>query len=111
MKDYKPYFQRALKHYFPYDAAELTTQVDEVFATIEADVAFAKHSPNPVDRRIEFAGYFLAFIRVLDRRGLPFERIRLICTTIAKEYVQPGNAFHAFLKKLPPKIIDTWFGS
>ena len=73
-------------------------------------MAFARTSPNPVDRRLDFTAYFLATIQVLEKRGESFERIREICLEITHEYVRPKNGFQAWLRRLPVKLIGSPFG-
>lgn len=60
-----------------------------------------------MDKRMEIAGYFLATIKVLDKKGESIERIREILLTIAREYVRPKNGFQRFIKKLPARIVNT----
>jgi hypothetical protein len=56
---------------------------------------------------MELAGYFLATIEALDKRGESFEKIRTVLIEIAKEYVRPKNYFQNLLKRLPAKIVNT----
>lgn len=49
-------------------------------------------------------------IQTLERSGQSFEQIRLITLDVARSYVQPANAFQAWLKKLPPKLLGSWIG-
>lgn len=110
MKAYKPYFQRALESLFPDAAQQIQHDIDNTFVALKDDVAFAKHSANPVDRRLEMSAYFLALIMVLDKRGITSEKIRQLCLDIAYAYVKPENQFQVMLKKLPAKLIGTWIG-
>lgn len=58
-----------------------------------------------MDKRMQFAGYFLATIKVLDTQQLKYEDIRTIIIEIANEYVRPKNKVQAFLKTLPVKLM------
>jgi hypothetical protein len=105
MKDYKPYFKQSIERYYQLDAANLIAQVNAEFLVIQSDVAFAATSSNPVDRRLDFAAYFLSLIKVLEKRGEHYDKIREICLEITIAYVQPKNRAEAFLKKLIPKLV------
>jgi hypothetical protein len=107
MKEYKSYFRKAVKKYFPKDGDVLNSSVEKEFALLEDDIRFAETSKNPMDKRMGVAGYFLSLIKVLDARGQSFEVIRKICLEVATDYVQPKNKFQAWLKKLPVRIIST----
>ena len=107
MKDYRPYFKKAIKKHFPQQGDEINSSIEKAYALIGGDIAFAFTSKNPMDRRMDVAGYFLSLIKVLDEKGESFETIRRICIEIATEYVQPKNKFQAWLKKLPVKLIGS----
>ncbi len=51
--------------------------------------------------------YFLATILTLQEKRLDFQGIQSVCMEIALEYVRPKNRLQKWLKKLPPKLIDT----
>jgi len=106
-KPYKKFFSRAIGKHFPADADEMIVETDMRFARLFKDVQFAAKSSNPVDRRLDFSGYFLALIQTLECRGQTFEQIRNICLEITYAYVWPKNALHKWLKQLPPKLIST----
>lgn len=105
MKDYKPYFRQSIERHYPQDAANLLSRLNAEFLVIQPDVGFAAASRNPIDRRLEFAAYFLSLIKVLERNGEPFEKIRKICLEITIRFVQPRNKLEAFIKKLIPKLV------
>lgn len=107
MKPYKSYFQNAITNVYPANSKYLLDQIESAFDSLRDDIKFASTSPNPMDRRMESAGYFLATVIVLDTEGESFERIRELLITIAKDYVRPKNSFQKFLKKLPAKIVNT----
>lgn len=109
MATYRKYFKRVLRKYFPNDAT-IVAAIDAEFVWIQPDFSFAKQSKNPMDRRMEIAGYFLATIKILDRKSVDFEQIRVIVVEIAHEYVKPKNRFHAFLKKFPAKLVGSQLG-
>jgi hypothetical protein len=111
MKPYRPYFQRALESSYPDAARQIQADIANTFDSLKDDVAFSKHSVNPVDRRLEMSAYFLALIIVLDKRGITSEKIRQLCLDIAYAYVKPESQFQMMLKKLPGKLIGTWIGN
>jgi hypothetical protein len=108
MKAYKRYFTEAITKSFSNEGQSINTEVDAVFDSLRGDVEVAKRSANPMDRRLEISAYFLAFIIVLDKRGISSEQIRSLCIEIAHAYVKPENRSQSMLKKIPPKLIGTW---
>lgn len=110
MGKFRKYFHAAIKKEYPQTAVHLIADIETAFIRIQPDVRFAKTSKNPVDRRMEIAAYFLATIEVLNKNGESIEKIRAILLGIANEYVRPKNALQRMLKKLPVKMIDSWFG-
>ena len=106
MKQFKKYFTASLKVNYPAHADQLVSQVDKEFELIYPDVNFATTSSNPIDRRLIFCAYFLALIKVLDKSGESFEKIRMVSLEVVKEYVRPKNGLQRFLKKLPPRLIQ-----
>jgi hypothetical protein len=111
MPGYKKYFHSVLNKYYPGKGEYLIRQIDIDFESVQPDISFSKSSKNPVDRRMEIAGYFLSTIKILDGEGVGFEEIKKIATEIALEYVKPKNRVHLFLKKLPAKIVGTKMGN
>lgn len=85
--------------------------MEREFKAINVDVAFAGSSKNPIDRRLTFTAYFLALIKVLDKHGENFEKIRELSLEIVKEYVRPKNKIQKFLKRLPVKLLNTTLGN
>lgn len=55
--------------------------------------------------------YFLALIQTLEKSQIGFEQIKSICIEIATEYVRPKNKIQNWLKKFPPKLINTKLAS
>lgn len=108
MKGYRKYFVAGARKNFTEQSEKIITETDDNFKQISADTSFAAKSANPIDRRLDFAGYFLAFIKTLDKQGYSFEKIRQISLEIVIEYVKPKNKFQHFLKRLPAKLIGTW---
>ncbi len=106
---YKKYFQKILTKHFPQKGKWLQTQIDTAFEVIQKDIGFSIKPENPMDKRMQIAGYFLATIKVLDNEQLNYEDIRNIVIEIANEYVRPKNKVHAFLKTLPVKLMGTMF--
>lgn len=107
---FKKYFYQTFREQFPTDHLQLCEAIEARYLAIFPDVAFARRSPNPVDRRLEFSAYFLATAKVLEQRGESFEAIRQICLDITHAYVRPKNGIHAWLKRLPVKIIRSPLG-
>lgn len=106
---FKTYFTDALQQHYLADSSQLIAQVDARFLTIEDDIVFAKKSPNPMDKRLIFIGYFLAFIQTLEAYGQNYDQIRKISLEVAHEYVRPKTKIQSWLKKLPIKFIGFWF--
>ncbi len=110
MDNYRKYFRQFVKENYPNDFCKILADTDRHYTVISTDTAFAKTSKNPIDRRLDFSSYFLALIKTFDERGESFENIRTICLQITIEYVRPKSKIQAFLKRLLPRIISTWFG-
>ena len=110
---YRKYFKRVLKERFPETWKSILKDLEQRYDLIAIDIAFAKASSNPLDKRMDFMAYFLAMIQILKEMKTPADEIRTICIAIATAYVQPKNKFDQWLKKLPPKLIQTtiaqWF--
>ena len=66
---------------------------------------FASRSSNPIDRRLDFAAYFLALIQTLEKGNHSYEEIKTICLEVTYDYVRPKNAIQKWLKRFPAKII------
>jgi len=105
MKDYKPFFRQSIERHYPQDAANLIAQVNAEFLVIQPDVGFAATSQNPIDRRLEFTAYFLSLIKVLEKNGERYDKIREVCLEITIQFVQPRNKLEAFIKRLIPKLV------
>ena len=104
--EYKRHFHAELDRRYPPEVAKpLRAAIDSRFQSIYPSIAFARTSANPMDRRLEFCGYFLATIQTLEARGESYDDIRSACVNIAHSYVRPTNAFHRWLKSLPGKLI------
>jgi hypothetical protein len=107
VKGYQRFFHQQIEKTFPDKATRLIKEIDLAFKQIEPDIRFGSQSRNPVDRRMEFSGYFLAAIKVLDKEGETLAKIREVMISIAEEYVRPKNKLQAFLKKLPVLLMGT----
>lgn len=110
MKKHKFYFHQIITKYYPSEAKNLLAEIELRAQKQGKDVAFSHTSGNPIDKRMLIAGDFLALMRVLDENGASFEQIRKISLEIAEIAVKPENAFQAWLKKLPPKLISSLLG-
>jgi hypothetical protein len=111
MTNYKKYFITTIKTRFPGHSDEIIARVEAHYKCISVDTAFAASSGNPIDKRLDFCAYFLALIKTLDEQGESFETTRRICLEIVTEYVKPKNQFQQFVKKLPPKLLNTWLAT
>jgi len=107
---YKKYFHQTLRQQYPADHKKLCEAIETRYQAIFPDVAFARRSSNPMDRRLDFTAYFLATIQILEQQGEPFEKIREICLGTTHAYVRPKNRWQAWLKRLPVKIIHSPLG-
>lgn len=101
------HFRKELARRFPSNDALLWTEIEARYGGIAPDVAFARTSSNPVDRRLEFCAGFLATALVLEARGEGLESIRETCLAITHEYVRPRNRWSAWLKRLPSNLMGT----
>ena len=98
MKKYKYNFKKAISQHFPGAAVALIAEVEERFALLSEDTKFAATSSNPIDRRLDFTACFLALIKVLENKGLSYDRIKEICLEITIDYVSPKNLGQKWLK-------------
>ncbi len=110
MDNYRKYFTQSIKDNYPKESVKIIADTDNYYSIISIDTKFATTSSNPIDKRLSFSAYFLAFIKTLDKKGESFENIRSICLEIVTEYVKPKNKFQAYFKRLLPKLINTWLG-
>jgi len=101
------FFQNEIVRRFPSEHPRVWSEIENRYRIIAPDVAFARTSSNPVDRRLEFCSWFLATIQVLELRGEDFASIRATCLAITIEYVRPKNKWQAWLKRLPVRLIRT----
>jgi hypothetical protein len=108
MRHYRKYFISAVRYHFPDDFESIINDIDKHYRFISKDTDFAVKSPNPIDKRLDFCSYFLSLIISLDQLGLSYERIRLICLEITKDYVRPKNRLQRLLKWHPPMLSNTW---
>lgn len=110
MDDYRKYFIKSLKDNYPKEFDIIIANTDKHYKNISTDTTFAKTSTNPLDKRLDFSSYFLALIKTLDEKGETFDTIREICLEIVTEYVKPKSKVQEFVKRLLPKLTNTWFG-
>jgi len=110
MMDYRKYFNKAIRADYPESSEQIIGETEDWFRKISPAISFAKTSKNPMDRRLEFCAYFLALIITLDQRRVRYDDIRKICLEIVTDYVKPKSKLHAALKRLPPKLMNTWIG-
>jgi hypothetical protein len=108
---YRKYFKKIIREKYPSDSDILIGEIENHYKIISKDTRFAATSGNPVDKRLDFCAYFLALIKTLDARKETYETIRTLCLEIVIDYVQPRNKIHRLLKKLPPKLVNTWLAN
>ena len=111
MVNYKKYFVAGVKKNFPEAPGAIIDKVNAHYRIISADAAFAASSTNPIDKRLDFCAYFLAFIKTLDEQGESFEITRKICLEIVIEYLRPKNKFQQLIKKVPARLVNTWLAA
>lgn len=111
MADYRKYFVATIRKSYPDTFEAMVAETDRHYKLISADTKFAASSKNPIDKRLDFCAYFLAWIKTLDSRGEEFEAIKRICLDVVTEYVRPKNKFQQMVKRLTAKFIDTWLAT
>jgi hypothetical protein len=105
---FRHYFDQEIRRAYGEPVARaICADIDARYETICPDVAFARASSNPMDRRLEFCAYFLATIQALEADGAAFADIKRLCVAIAESYVRPRNSLHRWLKRLPARLIGT----
>lgn len=103
--NFKKYFAEELEREYPNEFKLIIEEVNTAFAIIEDKENLKEKSKNPLDKKLRFSAYFLAFIQVMEKRRLSFEEIRNHCLNIAKEYVKPKNKLHRWYLKVVPKLM------
>ena len=111
MNSYKKYFIKTIRDKFPDKFDKIIADTGNHYKHISADTDFARTSKNPIDKRLDFCSYFLALIKTLDNNGETFDSIREICLEITTEYVRPKNKIQAYIKRLPPMLMNTWLAT
>ena len=110
MDSYKKYFRKIIKYKYPGSSDKIIATVETNFKIISPDTAFASSSSNPLDKRLDFCGYFLSLIKTLDEQGETYETIRENCLAIVIEYVRPKNKMQQLMKRVPAKLLNTRLG-
>jgi hypothetical protein len=100
------FFKKAIEKHFPNEADLLMQEVDQCFKVLSVDTRFAAKSSNPIDRRLDFAAYFLALIQTLESRNHSYDEIKSICLEVTYDYVSPKNGVQKWLKRLPANLIN-----
>lgn len=106
---YQRHFDDELRRRYPDAFPKMRAGIDTRYRALSPDIAFARKSSNPVDRRLDFCAYFLATIQILEARGAHFDEIREVCLAVTESYVRPANAWQGWLKRLPGKLIGTFW--
>ncbi len=99
------FFKKALEKHFPQQSSVLQNEVDERFKVLSIDTRFASTSSNPIDKRLDFAAYFLALIQTLEKRNQSYDEIKSFCLEVTYDYVLPKNALQKWLKRLPANLV------
>jgi hypothetical protein len=94
-----------LRRRFDDRSAVLVESIEKEFLSLRRDLDFARHSKNPMDRRVVIAGPLLALMKILRKNGCDFETIRAVSLEIAENLVTPKNQFHLFLKRLKTVVV------
>ncbi|GAB3165810.1 hypothetical protein GCM10027291_09880 [Telluribacter humicola] len=68
MNNYRKYFIKSIKDYYLNEFDRVIADTDNHYATISIDTKFASTSGNPIDKRLDFSAYFLAFIKPWTKR-------------------------------------------
>jgi hypothetical protein len=105
---YSKIFNDKIKAYYPIEYPEIQRNVSENYFELSKDTKFALNSKNPMDKRLDFCSYFLALIKTLDQRNENYETIRKVCLAVVTEFVRPKNKIQLYIKKLIPRLINTW---
>jgi len=105
--EYESCFRRELQRRYGAGHEAMWAEIEERHRALAADVAFARRSSNPMDRRLDFCACFLATIQCLEKRGEDFATIRAVCLAITMDYVTPKTGLQRFLRALPAKLIGT----
>lgn len=108
---YRKIFKQIINTELPELAHAILLETNNQYLFISKDSNFSKSSSNPLDKRLDLMAYFLALIQTLENNQIDFEQIKNICIEIATEYIKPKNKFQDWLKKLPPRLINTKFAS
>jgi hypothetical protein len=111
MRTYKKYFIDTIRKNYPDNYEALIAETDHHDELISIDIQFAATSNNPIDKRLDFCAYFLAFIKTLEAHGESFNTIRRMCLDVVTEYVRPKNKFQQMVRRLPAKFIDSWLAT
>lgn len=75
MNNYKKYFDKGIKNNYPDNFDEIITEIENNYKVISRDTKFAKASNNPLDKRLDFCGHFLARIKLLTTNYQPLNII------------------------------------
>jgi hypothetical protein len=104
---YRKHFDDELRRRYPSAFGAIIAEIEARYRANYPDIAFARNSSNPVDRRLDFCAYFLATIQTLEARGAVFDEIREVCLAVTEAYVRPANAWQRWLKRLPARLMGT----
>jgi hypothetical protein len=108
---YRKYFKKVIVQKYPETGDAILLETESLYLIISKDTNFSKISSNPIDKRLDFTAYFLAFIQVLDKRGVDYESIKSTCLEITYEFVRPKNELQKWLKRLPLKLLNSGLAS
>ncbi|MGR3811828.1 hypothetical protein [Jiulongibacter sp. NS-SX5] len=103
--NFKRYFAAEIESLFPKKHKSVLAAIDARYETILHEEGILKKSENPLDKRLNLAGYFLAFIQEMEGRNLEMDEIKNKCLRIAKAYTKPKNKLHGWFLKMGPNLM------
>ena len=110
MKKIRRQLLRLLDRHYPAQTATLAIAIDHAYTLLEKDIAFAKRSKHPMDKRMPVAAYLLAVIKVLDQHGFEYEIIRKLLLQLAHLQAKPINKLQRYLKTIVPRLLTSTVG-
>ena len=105
--NFRGYFKKVLETSYPDDFKDIIKTIETKNDALSGSFQFALKSKNPLDKKLPFAGYFLAMIQVLESREVSFEKINTLCLEVAEAYAKPKNRIHKWYKLLLPKLMKS----
>lgn len=104
---YKKSFTKIIQKKYPLEHQNILKAIQKQSSLISQEVGNLSNTGNPLDKRMDFAIYFLALIQTMETKGLDYETIKQLSLEITYDFVKPKNKFQSWLKQLPPKLAGT----